>query len=176
MRVWTSAVVALLLTFSNIAAAQTLDEVETFAVTSNDTVFVEGIDERQMAIDCLASNIYYEARGEPEKGQIAVGIVTINRVKDQRWPDDLCEVVREPWQFSWYRPGKIARIRETSNMLYLKIREMATDLYDKYYAAGHKDDVTHGATHFHTTSVNPSWRGKVKIARIGNHVFFRVGR
>ena len=45
--------------------------------------------------DCLARNIYYEAGGEPEEGKVAVGIVTINRVKDGRFSNSICGVVNQ---------------------------------------------------------------------------------
>ena len=50
---------------------------------------------------CLADNIYFEARGEPEAGQFLVGFITLNRVRDSRWPNDICKVVYQPGQFNW---------------------------------------------------------------------------
>ncbi len=150
-------------------------EVETFTVANN-VIRAESLEERQMQIDCLASNIYYEARGEPRRGQKAVALVTINRVKDNRWEDDICSVVRTPYQFSWYRPGLIQRMRHSDDRVYQEIRAMATYVYDVYYLAGRPDDLVEGATHFHTPEVNPQWRGKRQVARIGNHIFFKVGR
>lgn len=50
---------------------------------------------------CLATNIYHEARGEPEAGQFLVGFVTMNRVRDPRWPGSVCKVVYQPGQFIW---------------------------------------------------------------------------
>jgi len=52
--------------------------------------------------ECLAENIYHEARGESTLGKIAVGLVTINRVRDARWPSNICSVVYEgPVRESW---------------------------------------------------------------------------
>lgn len=53
------------------------------------------------AVLCLAINIYHEARGEPVIDQIAVAAITMNRVKDRDYPDSVCEVVNQPYQFSW---------------------------------------------------------------------------
>ena len=53
------------------------------------------------ALLCLTLNVYHEARGEPFLGQVAVAEVTLNRVDDLRWPDTVCEVVYQPYQFSW---------------------------------------------------------------------------
>lgn len=129
--------------------------------------------ERQRQIDCLASNIFYEARGEPERGKIAVGLATINRTKDRRYPNDICAVISQKKQFTWYAPSKI---RSTGNTLFQEIKEMATMLYDEYYASNTYVDFVYGATHFHTKSVNPKWHGKRKTAQIGSHLFFRIGK
>jgi spore germination cell wall hydrolase CwlJ-like protein len=50
---------------------------------------------------CLARNIYFEARGEGARGQYAVAAVTLNRVREKRWPDGICGVVYQKKQFSW---------------------------------------------------------------------------
>ena len=53
------------------------------------------------ALLCIALNVWHEARGEPFEGQVAVAEVTRRRVEDPRWPDTACDVVYQPWQFSW---------------------------------------------------------------------------
>ena len=72
------------------------------------------------ALVCLALNVYHEARDQPFIGQVAVAQVVMNRVKDERYPDDVCGVVKQgltySWdtdypvlnrcQFSWYCDGK----------------------------------------------------------------------
>ena len=65
-------------------------------------------------VKCLAQNIYWEARNQSIQGMYAVADVTLNRVKDKRWPSTVCEVVKQRknaggrWicQFSWYCDGK----------------------------------------------------------------------
>lgn len=138
-------------------------------------IFSVNADElnRQQQINCLASNIFYEARGESKKGQIGVGLATINRVKHPRYPNTICAVVSQRGQFSWYMPSKI---KSTGNSLFQEIRALATTLYDEYYVANTYVDIVQGATHFHTTRVNPRWRGKNITTKIGNHVFIRIGR
>ena len=54
-------------------------------------------------IECLAKNIYFESRGEPEAGQFMVGFVTLNRMRDERWPNTICKVVYQRNQFEWTR-------------------------------------------------------------------------
>ena len=49
-------------------------------------------------VECLAQNIYYEAGYEPEKGQLAVAFVTINRVKSGHFEDDICGVVKQKFK------------------------------------------------------------------------------
>jgi spore germination cell wall hydrolase CwlJ-like protein len=46
-------------------------------------------------LDCLARNIFYEAGSEPTEGKVAVGIVTINRSQDPRYPSTICGVVHQ---------------------------------------------------------------------------------
>ena len=74
--------------------------------------------EKQKQIECLATNIYHEARSESTIGKIAVAWVTVNRVNTERYPDTVCGVVydavldskgnpkRHQCQFSWYCDGK----------------------------------------------------------------------
>ena len=74
--------------------------------------------EKQKQIECLATNIYHEARSESTIGKIAVAWVTVNRVNTERYPDTICGVVydavldskgnpkRHQCQFSWYCDGK----------------------------------------------------------------------
>jgi len=145
-------------------------EVETY------TVAAASQQARQEQIDCLATNIYYEARGESERGRLAVGLVTINRAKSNHYPDDLCAVVRQRNQFSWYKPGKIRQLSQSGNKLFHEVREIASMLYDEYYVANKFPDFVGGATHFHHVKVNPRWKGKQQTARIGAHLFFRVNR
>ncbi|AVJ22736.1 MULTISPECIES: cell wall hydrolase [Pseudomonas] len=118
----------------------------------------------QHALMCLALNIYHEARGEPLDGQIAVAMVTMNRADWQS--ANVCQVVYERKQFSWtYRaenhtpqePVAWARAKRVANRV----------------IAGHHEDITYGATHFHTRAVRPAWRHSLKkTTTIGQHVFY----
>lgn len=134
-------------------------------------VVTSGVFDRvEEEIECLAQNIYYEARGEPKKGKIAVGHVTLNRVKNKNYPDSVCEVVTQKYkstcQFSWFCMPKLPRIREE---LYADIRRLAENIY-----YGEIKDVTNGATHFHSVNVYPVWAETKRVtAQIGNHIFYR---
>lgn len=55
------------------------------------------VDQKELM--CLARNIYFESGGEPEAGKIAVGMVTLNRATDPRWPKTICGVVKQKTVF-----------------------------------------------------------------------------
>ncbi len=113
----------------------------------------------------LALNVYYEARGEGVSGKAAVAHVTLNRLKDDRWPKTLSEVILQPGQFSWTRqPPKI----EDSEALKASIM-VATKALN-----GTLRDRTGGALYFHAARLGePDWTQRLtRIAQIGSHTFY----
>ena len=115
---------------------------------------------------CLALAIYFEARNQPIEGQVAVAHVVLNRIKDKRWSDNACDVVYARHQFSFYWDGKSDRPREPNAW------RMAQDLASKVFEL---PDPTSGATHYHSTGVQPYWsRCLVPTQVIGDHVFFKL--
>lgn len=121
-------------------------------------------------IYCAAQNIYFESRGEPDIGQVAVALVVLNRVNDRRWPSTICDVVWQDKQFSWTHDGKSDRIKLSNKI------ERHAWIKSVFYAvmALSEEDVTNGATHYHNTSVTPYWIDSMKqTAVIGNHIFYR---
>ena len=131
--------------------------------------------ERAKAKKCLATAIYFEARGEPVRGQMAVGQVVLNRVQSRFYPNNVCGVVfegkhrRNKCQFSFACDGHAERIRQPA------FWTLAKDLSKKIIDGDvWLDDVGH-ATHYHATYVSPRWiRDMRKIKRIGRHIFYRV--
>jgi hypothetical protein len=122
---------------------------------------------------CLARAIYYEARGEPYDGQVAVAQVIVNRVRAQRWPDSICGVVHqgeargEKCQFSFVCQRSLA---DTTGPMWDEAQALATEVIAG--RAWLREAVD--ATHYHTTKVAPVWRQDlVAIATIGNHIFYR---
>ena len=130
---------------------------------------------------CLALAIYFEARGEPVVGQVAVGQVILNRAADHRYPNSVCAVVKQGptynWtqdfpvrhrcQFSWYCDGKSDTPKDLKSFA-LAISLSATLL------AGEMADPTEGATHYHASYVLPAWASsKTKTVRINDHIFYR---
>ena len=115
--------------------------------------------------DCLAKNVYYESRGEPTKGKLAVALVTLNRVEDPRFPKSICSVVYQKNQFSWTRDYKLQRLRVNSEQ-WQDAKEIAMQAYmDRGILGKFK------ATHFHNAQVSPRWKLR-KVARINNHTFY----
>jgi hypothetical protein len=124
---------------------------------------------------CLAEAIYYEARGEPLQGQVAVAEVVLNRVDSRQYPNTICAVTRQgvgngrACQFSYACNG--APERMASRVPRERAEKLAAVMI-----AGRERGVTDGATHFHATYVNPSWaRQFVRTAHIGAHIFYRQG-
>ena len=135
----------------------------------------------ETALMCMAANIYHEAKNQPMAGQIAVAQVVMNRVKDNRYPDNVCDVVKQgltykngkvvlgKCQFSWYCDGK----KDEPNMESKTWRyalEYASILVTKNIVL----DITEGATHYHATYVRPDWaKTKTRTTRIDRHIFYR---
>lgn len=135
----------------------------------------------QDTLDCLALNIYHEARGDSKLGQAAVAFVTLNRVAHPSYPSTVCEVVfqsvvdshgnpvRNMCQFSWYCDGKSDKPKEKKAFEIAKyIAEQVLRVY------GVAEDFTGGAIMYHATYVNPSWSDHYDITiRIDNHIFYK---
>ena len=147
-----------------------------FAVMTvlNQAMSTLGLDKTDIVdrqeIHCGAQNVYFESQGEPGIGMVAVSQVVLNRVKDKRWPDTICEVVWQNKQFSWTHDVKSDRIPLGSTYqrrLWMKSVYM--------FIIGHTEkDVTNGATHYHTLSVEPWWAEHMTTtAVIGNHKFLK---
>jgi spore germination cell wall hydrolase CwlJ-like protein len=122
---------------------------------------------------CLTEALYFEARGETLKGQLAVAEVILNRVDDRRYPDTVCGVVnqgshrRHACQFSFKCDGRKEVFTEMRS--YDRVGKIARIMLD-----GRERALTKGATHYHTTQVSPGWaRRLTRTARIGSHLFYR---
>jgi spore germination cell wall hydrolase CwlJ-like protein len=113
-------------------------------------------------VECLARNIYFEARGESLKGKLAVAHVTLNRKKSAKYPKTICDVVYQKHQFSW--TSKQHRI--TNQSLFDEIKDLAHSVI-----MGETEDPTKGALNFHNRSVQPNWNKRVRVI-IGNHIFY----
>ena len=150
-------------------------------------------DEESPEFICLVENIYFESKGESMRGKIAVGVFTLNRLKYERYPKTICEVVkqgpvRESWktrqdpnltadqrqynpvrhrcQFSWWCDGYKERIKYDENWID-SVRAAKSALTGKY------DDLVGEATHYHAVYVTPEWANRLRfIVQIDNHKFY----
>jgi len=127
-------------------------------------------------IDCLALTIYHEARGESERGKLAVGHVVMNRTRSVLFPANVCNVVRQGGQrhyrcqFSWWCDGRSDRPKDQA-----ALRESLWLAEEIYY--GCTSDPTSGALWYHSTAVKPSWSKSFGPGkRIDRHVFYRGDR
>ena len=135
----------------------------------------------ETALMCMAANIYHEAKNQPMVGQIAVAQVVMNRVNDSRYPNNVCDVVKQgltykngkvvlgKCQFSWYCDGKKDDVNMKSEKWRNSLRYASMVITNRITL-----DVTEGATHYHATYVRPAWaRTKTKTVRINRHIFYR---
>ena len=160
------------LTFVSIAVMVALTAAFTFydkGYTLLDIKYGQLTTDAKKQVDCLAENIYYEAGHEPRAGQVAVAMVTLNRVQDPRFPKDICSVVKQKvnttCQFSWFcEPRKY--INQT---VYRDNLEVALYVYANYEKL---PDDTNGAKFYHADYVNPKWKLE-KTTKIGRHIFYR---
>jgi len=142
-------------------------------------------------VKCLAQNIYFEARDQSTKGQIAVALVTINRVNSKRFPNKICKVihqarrysngtlVKNKCHFSWYCDGKSDRPKDKLawkiSMLISRAMLKKPGVHLKRYGEVWEiEDFLHGSTHYHRVDINPYWNRKMlKVTVIGDHVFWK---
>lgn len=128
------------------------------------------------ALLCLASNIFFESRGEPLEGQIAVAAVTMNRARGDE--DRVCKVVLKRKQFSW----TIHRVKHIEAGPWVSKRPMVKEpkawvrslLLAQLVLWGVVPNVVGEAKFFHTTDTSPYWADHyTQVAQIGNHIFYK---
>lgn len=152
----------------------------------------------QQDLECMATNIYHESKNQSKLGMIAVARVVMNRVRDRRYPDTVCDViyegpVTESWktrqdpnlpdeeriyyprrdrcQFSWYCDGKPDDvISKKNNIAWRLAQDVAIEVlaFDKY------NGIVEGATHYHADYVDPAWNKTITlITKVDDHIFYR---
>ncbi len=183
LSIWTAVV---------LTATSALASASTFQKPEIDELYTQ---ENQPELYCLAQNIYFEAKSEPLAGQYAVADVVLNRVQDTRYPNTICEVVREgpikeSWktrqhadlpdderiyhpiknrcQFSWYCDGKKDTTRDSD--AWRKAQIIAYKIVNMHKMRG----ITEGATHYHADYVSPAWAKSIQlVGSISTHIFYR---
>jgi len=170
------------------AGLQTAQAETLVMLDQEDVTIAESLEfnqENYPQVNCMALNIYYETRSSSLADQYAVADVVLNRVNDTRYPNSVCEVVKEgqqhadgsmkrnKCQFSWYCDGKSDFPRDRES--WKNAQSVAWNMMEWRNYRG----ITEGSTHYHTTYVNPRWNKSRKgwsitrIGRIGAHVFYR---
>ena len=150
--------------------------------------------QKELDAQCLALNMYHEARNQGSAGLLAVSSVVLNRVKDKRFPNTICEVIeqgptRESWktrqtpdpndavfypiknrcQFSWYCDGKSDVPKQVKT--WKRLLTIANSIvYNKFDFV----DITDGALFYHADYVTPGWaKTKQRTVEIEDHIFYR---
>ena len=162
-------VLSLLIFFTSVSLSKT----EMYQVPLSTIKYSQLSKRTQAQIDCLAKNIYYEAAFEPKDGWMAVGLVTMNRVKSGNYASDVCGVVYQKtgktYQFSWVGLKNLSKINTN---VYSDIVELATLIYMNH---DRLKDITHGATFYHADYVRPGWKLE-KTKQIGQHIFYKSSK
>ena len=133
---------------------------------------------RPVDLQCLAENIYFEAGNQPELGKVAVGVVTLNRTMDKRFPNSVCGVVKEVTtretgsfcQFSWVCDDKTLPSQNNKNWREsLRIARMLLEGgYDQY------KNVFENVLFFHAASLKTDWHKRhPRVGQIGDHIFYK---
>ena len=117
--------------------------------------------------ECLAVSVYFESKGEPLAGQLAVAQTMLNRVNSGgRFPGSLCGVVRQHGQFSFVHDGALPAVPRDS-LAWREAVAIAGIARDGLWK-----DVAPAALFFHAARVSPNWH-LIRVAQLGNHIFYR---
>ena len=121
-------------------------------------------------LSCLATAVYFEAKGEPLEGQLAVAEVVENRAKSGRYPTSLCGVVKQKAQFSFVKAGGRFPTINPGCPYWKKAQAIA-----RIAASKLASELTSDVLWYHADYVAPTWRqGLSKVEKIGAHIFYRA--
>jgi N-acetylmuramoyl-L-alanine amidase len=121
--------------------------------------------------NCLATAVYFEARGESVEGQLAVARVVMNRAGSGKYPPDWCSVMKQPWQFSFVNPrtGQYPAV-DTGSAAWARAQGVA-----RLAMANVVPSVEPDVLWYHANYVAPSWGRRLNmVERIGAHIFYRA--
>jgi spore germination cell wall hydrolase CwlJ-like protein len=141
--------------------------------TLNDIKISQLTSSAQKEVKCLADNIYWESAYEPTNGRFGVALVTLNRVQDDAFPEEICAVVKQKrksvCQFSWFCEDKY-KTQKIDRRAYDEAMQIALYVYVNYE---NLVDITRGALFYHANYVNPRWKGVEKTVVLGQHIFYK---
>ncbi|MGE0827838.1 MAG: cell wall hydrolase [Hyphomonadaceae bacterium] len=140
-------------------------------ITNVPDVGAEALNQGELR--CLSEAIFYEARGESYRGQVAVAQVVMNRVRSKHYPNSICGVVYQGHQratgcqFTFTCDGSLNR--RPRGRAWERAQNIAAQVM-----LGYTRSVVGGSTHYHTTAVNPVWSAMlVRTTQVGDHLFYR---
>lgn len=126
-------------------------------------------DQLDEEMTCLATAVFFEARGESLDGQLAVARVVINRAASGKYPPTWCATVKQPWQFSFVRKGQFPHV-DKGSALWAKAQSVA-----KLAAANIVPSLGGDVLWYHADYVSPAWGPRlVRVEKIGAHIFYRA--
>ena len=129
---------------------------------------IQAPQELSRQMECLAGAIYFESRGEPIDGQLAVAQVVINRAESSVFPSDYCGVVYQRAQFSFVKNGSMPSIKRGSDA-WKKAKTIAKIAHEGLWDSAAQDSL-----YFHASYVKPSWSYRKQArATINTHIFYR---
>jgi spore germination cell wall hydrolase CwlJ-like protein len=121
--------------------------------------------------ECLSRNIYWESKGQGDRGMQLVAQVTMNRVNSNKryFPNTVCQVVRQrvgkKCTFSWYCDGKSDRPKEPKE--WAKAQRIASNAIDGKYAGLTK------ALYFKRCNIVSEFFNKLRyLGRENSHCFY----
>ena len=126
-------------------------------------------------LECLAWNLYFEARGGTMAEKIAITYIPINRLNDPRFTNDICENVfqylvvkgKKVWQFSWAR-RRLSEKWKLEEKAWTESQEIAYKVMQ-----GHLADPSNGAKFFHHLNANLGFIPRSGKIQLGSHYFYR---
>jgi spore germination cell wall hydrolase CwlJ-like protein len=131
----------------------------------SDAVAAQAKPATDRELNCLAVGVYYESKGEPLAGQLAVANVILNRASSGRFPRSVCGVITQRGQFSFVRGGQLPT--PPANAQWRKAVAVAQVAQKDLW-----DSPVENALYFHARYVSPGWK-RARVGTVGNHVFYR---
>jgi spore germination cell wall hydrolase CwlJ-like protein len=132
-------------------------------VVDNSDMTYEDID-----VFCLAKNIFHEAGIESDIGKYAVAQVTLNRVASRKYPNSICKVVLQRYQFSWANQRSI-HWTHPKGVNWDRSYEIAQQVMGE----GHRVKGLENSRYYHADYIKPHWSRKMtQVSTIGRHIFY----
>lgn len=137
--------------------------------------FKTALKEKERKLQCMTQNIYWEAASEPAEGKVAVGQIVMNRVASGKFPGDPCQVITQKnivyekvlCQFSWY-----CESNHKTKIVQKEQWDQSREAAKMVLIEGFRIPELKDALYYHADYVNPQWN-KVKVAKIGRHIFYK---